>query len=57
MAIIVNTGLVPGSGNKRNNISLKTISNLCRCSTGADLSVTKHFSRVGNNVYIVGKGR
>ena len=27
------------------------------CSTGADLSVTKHFSMVRSNVYIVGKGR
>ena len=27
---------------------------LCRCSTGADWSVTKHFWRVGTNVYMVG---
>ena len=27
---------------------------LCRCSTGADRSVNKHFWRVGSNVHMVG---
>ena len=30
------------------------VSNLCRCTTGADRPVTMHFWRVGTNVYMVG---